>query len=132
MPDFPYFIKPVPERPRDGKQRAVSKVREDIAVAPKVNAEDRKLTSPKGKHGAFDTRFSRAKTRLKQAGLLENVSRGVFIITGKGSSPTPSSPGGPRACGQTVRRQNCAVARATAAPTCQNYSPKKHADDKKT
>ncbi len=63
-------------------------------MAEKFQLTDMELAEqlPTGRQGRFDNRVAWAKTYLKQAGLLENVKRGVFRITKRGQSALAENP----------------------------------------
>lgn len=92
IPDFQSIFLPLLRYCEDGMVH--SKIDAVPALAAEFQLADAELDIklPSGKQRLFDNRVGWAKSYLKQAGLLESVSRGVFKITQRGLSVLKENP----------------------------------------
>lgn len=68
----------------DEKSYKIRNVVEEIAKNFHITEADREQLTPIGKRRTFDTRVLWAVSQLRNAGLLQNVDRGIFKITQRG------------------------------------------------
>jgi restriction system protein len=92
VPDFQTFMLPVMREFADGAEHAYKNVRERVAAALRLSAEDLADRIPSGKKTRVDDRASWAHVYLKQAGLLKSSRRGVYQITPGGQQVLASPP----------------------------------------
>jgi len=92
IPDFQSVFLPLLRYCADGNVH--SKIDAVPALAAEFQLTDAELDIklPSGKQGLFDNRVGWAKSYLKQGGLLEIVSRGLFKITQRGMGVLNESP----------------------------------------
>jgi len=84
IPDTTTIQLPVLKLLEDKNPHKVRDVVEFIANHFDVTEEEREQLTPVGKRSTFDTRVLWAVSQLRNAGLLENIERGVFKITERG------------------------------------------------
>lgn len=84
IPDFQSIFLPLLEACEDGREHTKQELLPALARLFGLGDEDMAVKLPSGKQGMFDNRVGWAKSYLKQAGLLENLRRGVFRITPRG------------------------------------------------
>ena len=92
IPKFYLFHKPLLEAIADGQPRQNKEIKEILSRVMELGADDIKALLPSGKQTVFDNRYSWARTYLKRAGLLENVSRSVITITPEGKNALHENP----------------------------------------
>ena len=68
----------------DGESHKISEIRDALAMVFAVSDDERMELLPSGKQPLFNNRVNWTCTYLKQAGLVENSSRGVYHITNSG------------------------------------------------
>lgn len=68
----------------DGELHKIGKIRDTLASVFNVSKEERKELLPSGKQPLFNNRVNWTSSYLKQAGLVQNPSRGVYHITDSG------------------------------------------------
>ena len=68
----------------DGQSHKISEIRDALAIVFGVSDNERKELLPSGKQPLFNNRVNWTASYLKQAGLIENSSRGVYHITVSG------------------------------------------------
>lgn len=68
----------------DGQSHKISEIRDSLAKMFDVSDDERKELLPSGKQPLFNNRVNWTCSYLKQAGLVENSSRGIYHITGAG------------------------------------------------
>ncbi len=84
IPDFQSIFLPLLKACADGKEHTKREVLPILAKQMGLSEQDMDIKLPSGKQGMFDNRVGWARSYLKQAGLLEIPSRGVFKITTRG------------------------------------------------
>ncbi len=84
IPDFQTLTLPLLRHYADGKGHAKPEVA--VALGQEFGLSNEELAEmlPSGRQGRFDNRVAWATSYLKQAGLLENIERGVHRITQRG------------------------------------------------
>jgi len=92
IPKFYLFHKPLLEAIADGQPRQNKEIKDILSQVMDLSADDIKILLPSGKQTVFDNRYSWARTYLKRAGLLENVSRSVIVITPEGKNVVQENP----------------------------------------
>ena len=93
VPDFQSLMLPVLRVLAAGADTAVSAVREQVATAEGLSADDLREMIPSGRQSLFVNRVSWAITYMERAGLLKRVRRGIYRLTQEGErllSRTPS------------------------------------------
>lgn len=93
VPDYQSLMLPLMQFSGDGKAHTLSEAMEYLADHFKLSSDERKELLPSGTQYRFDNRVHWARSYLKQAGLLENPSRGSFMITPDGRKVLDSKPG---------------------------------------
>ncbi len=78
IPDYQTMMLPFLKELGDGKEHALSSVRESLASKFSLTTEEREELLPSGNQTVFENRIGWARTYLKMAGLLEYVS-GVYL-----------------------------------------------------
>ena len=68
----------------DGELHKIGEIRDTLARVFNVSDDERKELLPSGKQPLFNNRVNWTSSYLKQAGLVQNSSRGVYRITDSG------------------------------------------------
>ncbi len=84
VPDFQTLMLPVLKQLAAGGEQPPATVREAVATALQLTPEDLAALLPSGRQTTFANRVAWALGYLKQAGLLESPSRGVYRLTDRG------------------------------------------------
>jgi restriction system protein len=84
VPDFQTLMLPVLRQLAEGGEQPPAAVREAVANALQLTAEDLAALLPSGRQTTFANRVAWALGYLKQAGLLESPRRGVYRLTDRG------------------------------------------------
>ncbi|HET6913521.1 MAG TPA: restriction endonuclease [Rhodanobacteraceae bacterium] len=84
IPDYQTIMRPLLEACRDKREHRLRELIETLAEEFKLKAEERADLLPSGTATTFGSRVGWAKTYLKQAGLLEQPTRGMVRITARG------------------------------------------------
>ncbi|HQT00372.1 MAG: restriction endonuclease [Hydrogenophilales bacterium 16-64-46] len=84
IPDFQSVFMPLLKACADGGEHTKQELLPLLARQFGLTGEELLIKLASGKQGMFDNRVGWAKSYLKQAGLLENLRRGVFRITDRG------------------------------------------------
>ncbi len=84
VPDYQSLMLPALEAFADSREQPISRVRERIAAAEGLSAEDVREILPSGRQPVFVNRVSWAVTFMARAGLLERIRRGVYRLTQEG------------------------------------------------
>ena len=92
IPRFYLFHKPLLEAIADGMPHHNKDVKKIICSKMNLGASDLRTLLPSGKQTIFDNRYAWARTYLKRAGLLVNVSRSIIVITQEGLSVLHENP----------------------------------------
>ncbi len=92
VPDFQSLMLPALKAFATGAESPLSEVRERIAVAEGLSAEDVREMLPSGRQTVFVNRVSWAVSYMERAGLLERVRRGVYRLTQEGERLLSRSP----------------------------------------
>ena len=92
IPDFQSVFLPLLRYCADGKVHSKIDVVPALAAEFQLTDAELGMKLPSGKQGLFDNRVGWAKSYLKQSGLLEIVSRGLFKITQRGMGVLNESP----------------------------------------
>lgn len=92
IPDFQSIFLPLLKACADGKEHTKQELIPLLARQFGLADSELEIKLASGKQGMFDNRVGWAKTYLKQAGLLENLRRGVFKITVRGIQVLSQNP----------------------------------------
>lgn len=92
VPDYQSFMLPLLKILGDQKEHSLKEIMEKLASEFNLSKEEQKELLPSGRQSKFVNRVGWARTYLKKAGLLKNVSRGNFIITERGLDVLKSNP----------------------------------------
>ena len=92
IPDFQSTFLPLLKACADGKEHTKQELIPLLAKQFGLTDSELEVKLPSGKQGMFDNRVGWAKSYLKQAGLLENMKRGVFKITARGMQVLSENP----------------------------------------
>ncbi len=84
IPDFQTLMLPTVKFANDGKEHAVSELREAMAKQFRLTDGERSELLPSGRQSTFDNRVGWAVTYLRKGQLLEATGRGRFQITSRG------------------------------------------------
>ena len=84
IPDYQTFMSPILNHLSDGNEHNLRETTSAMADKYGLTNEERKALLPSGKQPIVNNRVAWAVTYLRQAGLLENIKRGVFKITERG------------------------------------------------
>jgi restriction system protein len=84
IPDFQSVFLPYLKFFSDGKNHSSRELEDALAIQYKVTDDERREMIPSGRAKKFANRVAWAGTYLRQAHLVENVSRGVYHITPQG------------------------------------------------
>ena len=86
VPDFQSLMLPVLAGFVAGAELPLSEVRERVAAAEGLSADDVRELLPSGRQPVFANRVAWAVTHMERAGLLKRVRRGVYLLTQDGQS----------------------------------------------
>lgn len=92
IPDFQSVFLPLLKACADGKEHTKQELLPMLAKQFGLTGAELSVKLASGKQGMFDNRVGWAKSHLKQAGLLENLRRGVFRITSRGLQVLDEAP----------------------------------------
>lgn len=92
IPDFQSVFFPLLKACADGQEHTKQELLPLLAKQFGLTEAELSIKLASGKQGMFDNRVSWAKSYLKQAGLLENLRRGVFSITARGLQVLDENP----------------------------------------
>ena len=92
IPDFQSIFMPLLKACADGQEHTKQELLPLLAKQFGLSEAELAIKLASGKQGMFDNRVGWAKSYLKQAGLLENLRRGVFRITPRGSQVLNEAP----------------------------------------
>lgn len=92
VPEFFKFLRPALELLNDGKMHSLRDIEKTLADQFQLSAEDRDELTPSGRCTRLYDRTQWALTYLRQAKLVEGVSRGVNRITQRGMDYLMSCP----------------------------------------
>ena len=92
IPDFQSLMLPILNALADGQEQPISQVRERVAAAEQLSAEDLQERLPSGRQAVFVNRVSWAVWHMEHAKLLERVRRGVYWLTQEGKCLLASQP----------------------------------------
>ncbi len=84
VPDFQTVMLPFLQTLKDGKERTMRELTEQLAVHFQLTQEQRQERLPSGPQPLFYNRVAWAKTHLKNAGLIDNPVRGKVCISAEG------------------------------------------------
>lgn len=84
VPDYQKMMLPILTILKDGQERHMSEIREEIADHFQLTEEERRQLLPGGSQLAYHNRSNWATTYLFKAGLLERPKRGVYRINSDG------------------------------------------------
>ena len=91
VPDFQSLMLPALKAFADGEELPLSKVRERVAVAEGLSAEDVRERLPSSRQTVFVNYASWAVIYMERAGLLERIRHGVYRVTNDGERQRYSS-----------------------------------------
>ncbi len=92
IPDFQTLMLPVLCRLDSGGEQPSTSVRDAVATELQLSPEDLAIMLPSGRQTTFRNRVAWALSYLKQAGLAESPSRGVYRITNRGKQVLADPP----------------------------------------
>ncbi len=92
IPDFQSIFLPLLKACADGKEHTKQELIPLLTKQFELTGAELEIKLASGKQGMFDNRVGWAKSYLKQAGLLENLKRGVFRITARGMQVLSENP----------------------------------------
>lgn len=92
IPDFQSIFLPLLKACADGKEHTKQELIPLLTKQFGLTGAELEIKLASGKQGMFDNRVGWAKSYLKQAGLLENLKRGVFRITARGMQVLSENP----------------------------------------
>ena len=92
VPDFQSLMLPALKAFAGGGEPSLSEVRERIAAAEGLSAEDVREMLPSGRQAVFVNRVSWAVIYMERAGLLARVRRGVYRLTDEGERLLSGAP----------------------------------------
>ncbi|MDP2830029.1 MAG: restriction endonuclease [Sulfuricellaceae bacterium] len=92
IPDFQSLFLPLLKVCADGKEHTKQELLPWLAKQFGLTDSELEVKLASGKQGMFDNRVGWAKSYLKQAGLLDNLRRGVFKITARGTQVLSENP----------------------------------------
>ena len=84
IPDFQSVFLPLLKACADGQEHTKQELLPLLASQFRLTEAEISIKLASGKQGMFDNRVGWATSHLKQAGLLENLRRGVYRITARG------------------------------------------------
>lgn len=84
IPDFQTIMPALLEHLGDGRDHPNQETLDCLASRFALSAEERQLLLPSGKQELFRNRVAWAKSHLKQAGLIESPSRGIYRLSDRG------------------------------------------------
>jgi restriction system protein len=91
VPDFQSIMLPFLEALKNGEEVAVRDLTTLLADRFNLTTEDRQQMLPSGEQTLFSNRVAWAKTHLKNAGLIDNPTRGrARIVSGAVGTRSPS------------------------------------------
>jgi restriction system protein len=92
IPDFQTLMLPLLRFCADGREHGRHDAQPFLAQEFALSESELAELLPSGKQGKFVNRITWAKSHLKQAGLLETTTRGIFRITERGRSVLAANP----------------------------------------
>jgi len=92
VPDFQSMMRPTLVALSDGQARSQSQLRDLLAEAMGVTADERELLLPSGKQAMFANRVGWAITYLVKTALLDRPQRGLAQITDRGRTVLAENP----------------------------------------
>lgn len=91
IPKYDEMYREFLEALSDGGSHKISEIRDTLAIVFNVSDDERKELLPSGKQPLFNNRVNWTSSYLKQAGLIKNSSRGVYLITESGKKVLDSN-----------------------------------------
>jgi restriction system protein len=92
IPDFQTVMLPLLKHLADGKEHPNRKVLDALADEFGLTDEERKKLLPSGQDYIFRNRVAWARTHMKAASLINNPTRGIFVITKAGRDLLATKP----------------------------------------
>ena len=92
VPKYYEMHKPILEFMADGRSRSFGELKETLIRKFSLTESDLAQMMPSGRQTYFVNRAGWARTYLKKAGLIDNVSRGVYVITPEGQRVVRENP----------------------------------------
>ena len=92
VPDFQTLMLPVLREFADGAEHATKDIRQRVAAALGLGAEEIAEVLPSGKQTRLANRAAWAHVYMKRAGLLSSARRGIYRITARGLEVLKSPP----------------------------------------
>ena len=92
IPDFQTLMLPMLELLRNGEERTLNNVVDELAIKYGLGQEELKIKVPSGQMGLFRNRVGWTRSYLKKSGLIEYPQRGVYRITQLGKEFLSTSP----------------------------------------
>ena len=84
VPKFHKFFLPLLKQLKDDKEHSISEIKKNLITDLKLSPEDLRKRVPSGAQTLFYNRFYWAKTYLKKAHLIQQISRDLIVITERG------------------------------------------------
>ena len=92
IPKYDEMYREFLEALADGRPHKIREIRDRLAELFGVTEEERKVLLPSGKQPLFNNRVAWTSSYLKQAQLIETLSRGTYIITEQGKNVFQNGP----------------------------------------
>ena len=92
VPDFQSLTLPVLKAFADGQEHPTKEIRERVAAALGLSAEELAESLPRGGQTRYINRIAWAYVYMKQAGLLASPRRGIYQITARGQEVLKAPP----------------------------------------
>lgn len=92
IPDFQSIMLPLLKFCANGQEYTNREAIDTLAKEFGLTEDEQKQLLPSGQQCVFDNRVAWARAHMKMAGLLENMSRGIFRITNRGSELLKQAP----------------------------------------
>ena len=92
VPKFHNFFLPFLKQLRDDKEYSISEIRKNLITDLELSSEDLRERVPSGTQTLFYNRFYWAKTYLKKAHLIRQISRDLIVITKRGKKVLEEAP----------------------------------------
>ncbi len=92
IPDFQSLMLPLLQYFADGEEHANQETLDMLAEGVHLTDAERERLLPSGKQTIFTNRVAWAKSRLKQAGLIDSPRRGLYRLTERGREVLRSHP----------------------------------------
>ena len=92
VPDFQALMLPALKALATGEEIRLAEIRERVASAEELTAEDLQELLPSGQQAVFSNRIAWAVSYMTRAGLVERVRRGVYRVSTQGTQLLDQAP----------------------------------------